>query len=57
MVRLRLIHGDNVVDGLAIATVERLLGEAGEYGRIWSMTHTRGKPTTTDNRRETVEGW
>jgi bifunctional non-homologous end joining protein LigD len=26
---LRLIHGDNVVDGLAIATVEHLLGEAG----------------------------
>jgi bifunctional non-homologous end joining protein LigD len=25
----RLIHGDNVVDGLVIATVERLLGEAG----------------------------
>ena len=25
----RLIHGDNVVDGLAIATLERLLGEAG----------------------------
>lgn len=25
----RLIHGDNVVDGLAIATVERLLAEAG----------------------------
>jgi bifunctional non-homologous end joining protein LigD len=25
----RLIHGDNAVDGLAIATVEHLLGEAG----------------------------
>ncbi|MBM2620570.1 non-homologous end-joining DNA ligase [Actinoplanes sp. LDG1-06] len=25
----RIIHGDNVIDGLAIATVERLLGEAG----------------------------
>jgi bifunctional non-homologous end joining protein LigD len=25
----RLIHGDNVVDGLTIATVERLLREAG----------------------------
>ncbi len=25
----RLVHGDNVVDGLAIATVERLLSEAG----------------------------
>lgn len=25
----RLIHGDNVVDGLAIATLQRLLAEAG----------------------------
>ena len=25
----RLVHGDNVVDGLVIATVERLLAEAG----------------------------
>jgi len=25
----RLIHGENLIDGLAIATVERLLAEAG----------------------------
>jgi bifunctional non-homologous end joining protein LigD len=25
----RLVHGDNVLDGLFIATVRRLLGEAG----------------------------
>ncbi|MBU2667040.1 non-homologous end-joining DNA ligase [Actinoplanes bogorensis] len=27
----RLIHGDNIIDGLAIATVERLLDEAGVH--------------------------
>ena len=25
----RLVHGDNMIDGLAIATLERLLAEAG----------------------------
>ena len=28
-VAYRLVHGENVVDGLAIATLERLLNEAG----------------------------
>ena len=28
-VTYRLVHGENVIDGLAIATLERLLNEAG----------------------------
>nr|WP_221383323.1 hypothetical protein [Actinoplanes polyasparticus] len=41
----RLIHGDNVIDGLFIATVQRLLAEAGVDMAdlvVADSTHTAG---------------
>lgn len=44
----RLIHGDNIIDGLAIATVEQLLNEAGVDRS--TLTEVRDEPADSQGK-------